>query len=1103
MKKLIAYFIKYHVAVNVVILAFLVFGVVGAFSLKSSFFPLVDSKNVLITVVYPGASPQEIEEGVVLKIEDNLKGLEGVERVTSTSRENGGNINVEIEKGRDIDFMLLEVKNAVDRVPTFPTGMEPLVVSKLRPVRQTISFAVSGEDIPLVTLKQISRQVENDLRAIEGISQITIDGYPDEEIEIAVDENSLLAYDLSFNQVAQAVGRANILVTGGNIKTSSEEYLIRANNRSYYGDELSNVIIRADASGNAVRLKDVAKVRDRFSENPDATYFNGELAVNITITSTNTEDLISSAEKVNEYIEEYNQKHNNVHLTVVADLSTTLTQRTQLLTENAIVGMILVLLFLSLFLNTRLAFWVAFGLPVAFLGMFVVAPYFDVTINVLSLFGMIIVIGILVDDGIVIAENIYQHYEKGKSPVQAALEGTLEVIPPIVSAIITTIIAFSIFLFLDGRIGEFFGQVSVIVILTLAVSLVEALIILPAHLAHSKALSPQEKAPKTALGRLFARLREINKLGDRIMVWSRDHMYSPTLRFALNHKLLTFSIFVATLLLTFGSVGGGIIKTAFFPRIASDRVQVSLNMPYGTNEMVTDSIINMIEEKAEIVNKELTEKYLPGSDKPLFENVIKTLGPGASKADLIINLLPGEERPDAVQSRLVTQRLRELVGPVIGVESLVYGSGGNFGGLPVSVSLLGNNITELKAAKAELKLAMERNSAIKDVADNDPAGIKEIRLELKDNAYLLGLNLREVMNQVRAGFFGSQAQRFQRGQDEIRVWVRYDRPDRSSITDLDEMRIVTPTGGRVPLKEIASYTIERGDVAINHLDGRREIQVTADLKDPDNVTATDIMTEIRTEVMPDILSHYPTVTPSYEGQNREAGKLMRSLRFVGLSALLLIYITIAFTFRSYSQPLLLILLVPFSLIAVAWGHWIHGFPINILSMLGIIALIGIMVNDGLVLIGKFNSNLRSGLNFEDAMYEAGRSRFRAIFLTSITTVAGLAPLMLEKSRQAQFLIPMAISIAYGIAFATVLTLIMLPIFLSFGNSVKVTGKWLRTGNSITKEEVERAIKEQQEGSHGESMSALDTAEDMIDYAHNKIGPAQHAPRQFSGKAMDQ
>ena len=1064
MRKLIAYFIKHSVAVNVLVIAFLIFGGVGAYKLNSSYFPLVDSKNISINVTYPGASPQEVEEGIILKIEDNLKGLNGVDRVTSTSRENSGNINVEIEKGKNIDFMLLEVKNAVDRVPTFPVGMEPLIVSKLEALRPTITFSISGENIPLATLKQIGRQVENDLRGIDGISQIQITGYPEEEIEIAINETTLLAYNLSFAEVSQAVNESSLITTGGTIKTSTEEYLIRANSRSYYANELSNLIVKSDPSGRIIRLKDIAKVQDKFSETPNANYFNGNLSINVTITSTNTEDLITSADKAKEYINDFNQKYDNVEINIIRDLSITLVERTNLLTENAIIGMILVLMFLSLFLNTRLAFWVAFGLPIAFLGMFMLAGYFNVTINVLSLFGMIIVIGILVDDGIVIAENIYQHYEKGKTPEQAAIDGVMEVLPAIVSAILTTILAFAIFLFLDGGIGDFFGEVSVVVILTLVVSLVEALIILPAHLAHSKALRKQNNTPKSGLAgafqKIFSKLRYINKLGDAIMRWLRDTLYSPSLRFALQHKFFTFSIFVVFLILTYGSFGGGIIRGAFFPQIASDQVRISLNMPNGTNEKVTDSIISLIEQRAIEVTDQISEEYF-GSDgeKQLVKNIIKNVGPGSSSASLSINLLEGEERPNEITSRLVTNRIQERVGLIFGVESLVFGSGGNFGGSPVSISFLGNNITELKAVKTALKERLENNVLLKDVTDNDPAGIKEIRIKLNETAYALGLNLRTVMTQVRAGFFGSQAQRFQRGQDEIRVWIRYNRENRSSIKSLDNMRILIPNGDRVPLKEIASYEIARGDVAINHLEGRREIQVSADIKDPKKTSSTDIMDEIENEIMPEILAKYPTVTPSFEGQNREFSKLNDSLKPVGLIVLLLIYIVIAFTFRSYSQPLLLLFLIPLSLPAVAWGHWIHDFPVNILSMLGIIALIGIMVNDGLVLIGKFNNNLREGMAYDNALYEAGRARFRAIFLTSITTVAGLAPLIFEESRQAQFLIPMAISIAYGIGFATVLTLIVLPIFLAFSNSVKTTAKWLWTGNKITKEEVERVTRE--------------------------------------------
>ncbi len=1048
MRKVITYFIKYPVAVNVIIIAFAIFGYLGVKSMKSSFFPLTDSQNIRINLIYPGASPQEMEEGIVLKVEDNLKGIVGIDRITSVSRENSATISIEIIKGKNIDVVVADVKNAVDRVPSFPSGMEPPIIAKVENIRPTISFVVSGDNISLATLKEYAREIENELRGIEGISQVSLSGFPDQEIEIAVRESDLRAYNLTFTEVANAVSKTNLLISGGNIKTEDEDYLIRARNKNYFGNELLNLVVRADASGNIIRLSDIADVSDSWSENPDRIFYNGKKSINITVSNTNSEDLLSSAEKINEYIEKFNQQHEKVQLDVSSDSSIPLKQRTDLLVANAGMGVLLVLFFLALFLNVRLAFWVAAGIPVAFFGMFIFASSLGVTINVLSLFGMIIVIGILVDDGIVIGENIYHHYEKGKTPIQAAIDGTLEVIPPIVSAILTTIIAFSMFFFLDGRIGSFFGEISTVVILTLSVSLIEALIILPAHIAHSKALVRKEKK-RTGVFKLFF---QVNQKAEKALFYVRDNWYVPYLKFFLKNKLLGFAIPIALLIFSIGSIGGGIVRTSFFPSIASDRVSINLKMLQGTNEMITDSIISEIEDAAWIVNDEFTERQ--AGNEPVVQNIIKRIGPGSSNASLSINLLPGESRD--FSSREITNAIREKVGKVYGVESLIFGSGGNFGGSPVAVSLLGNNIDELKAAKEELKVILNENPSLKDIADNDPAGIKEIQIKLKDNAYLLGLNLQSIMGQVRSGFFGLQTQRFQRGQDEIKVWVRYKREDRSSIKNLDDMWILTPSGNRVPFSEIATYEIRRGDVVINHLSSKREIQVTADLKSTD-ISATDILDDIKTRIMPEIMSKYPTVSPSYEGQNRQAEKTVTSAKKVGLIVLVLIYITIAFTFRSYDQPILLLLMIPFSLIGIVWGHYLHGFAINILSWLGIIALIGIMVNDGLVLIGKFNTYLKEGMKFDDALIQAGTSRFRAIVLTSITTIAGLAPLLIEKSRQAQFLKPMALSISYGIGIATVLTLVMLPLMLSVSNNIKVFVKWMLTGKDVTKEEVERAI----------------------------------------------
>jgi multidrug efflux pump subunit AcrB len=1043
MKRIISFFIKFPVSINVLIVAIFLFGIMGLLTMKSSFFPLVPTNTITIQITYPGSSPNEIEEGVVLKIEDNLRGLVGLDRVTSVSTENSAIITIETIKGYDIDAILADVKNAVDRVPNYPADMEPPVVAKNEAVQEAISFTVSGKDLDLRTLKYLARQIEDDFRAMEGISQIKLTGFPDEEIEVAVREKDLRAYNLSFSEIARAVSSTNLLTTGGSIKTETEEYLIRARNKYYTAVDLENIIVQADQDGNLIRLKDVATISDKFSENPDRLFMNGNPAVQVQINSTNNEDLILAANKAVAYIDYYNTNSSNIKLDITRDASIRLKERTQLLMENGGFGIILVLLFLSVFLRPSIAFWVAFGLPISFLGMFIFAHYFGVTINILSLFGMIIVIGILVDDAIVIGENIYHHYEKGKSAIEACIDGTMEVLPAIFSAILTTVLAFSTFFFLEGRTGNFFGEVSTVVVLILLISLIEAVFILPGHLAHSNAL---KKGGKRYL---------INRVGDNIIYFLRDRLYLPVLSFFLEHRFFGYAIPIALLLVTIGGLRGGVLKTTFFPSIASDRVQIDLKMPQGTNELKTLDILDKLEDATKKVN--IAFRDLQTGNKDVVETVIKRLGPGTSTGQLQINLLPGEERD--FPSSDITNAIRDSVGLVHGVEYLTFGSGTHFGGKPISIALIGNNIPELKAAKNELKEEMSIIPTLKDVQDTDPAGIKEIKIKLKESAYALGFNLESVIGQVRGGFFGQQAQRFQRGRDEVRVYVRYDQEGRNSIRDLDEMRLIAPTGERILFSEIADYDIERGDVAINHLDGQREIRVEAELADR-KLSATDILSDIQLSVLPKIKAKYPSVGFSFEGQSREAAKTVSSVRKIALVILFLIYASIAFVFRSYGQPILLLLLVPFSLIGVGWGHYLHGFPINMLSWLGIIALIGIMVNDGLVLISKFNSYIKDGMDYKEALYEAGRSRFRAIFLTSLTTVAGLAPLIFETSRQAQFLIPMAISIAYGIVVATFLTLLLLPLLLYFSNTVKVYLQWLYTGKKPSRLEVERAYKEQ-------------------------------------------
>ncbi len=1041
MKKFLAYFIKYPVAVNIFIVGFLIFGFLGYQKMNSSFFPLANAKTIQISVTYPGASPEEVEEGIIEKIERNLKGVTGIDRVSSVSQENRGTVTIETLSGFDVNLILDEVKNEVDRIPSFPTDIEPPVIETIKPTRPAISFIVTGDGIPLRILKRHAQEIENDLLRIDGISQIALKGFPEEEIEIAISESKLRSYQLTFEDVAKSIADANIIISAGSIRTKDEEFLIRANNKGYYAGKLDDIVVKSSADGSKVYLRNIATLRDAFSESPNRLFYNGKQAVQIDLNNTNTEDLIGSVDSVKNYIEVFNTSHDNIELKAIFNTADAIQDRISLLLENAIIGMVLVLVLLSFFLRPSVAFWVAFGLPISFFGMFILLPQYGVTLNMLSMFGMILVIGILVDDGIVIAENIYSRREQGESPIKAAVNGTLEVLKPILSAIATTILAFSVFFFLDGQVGEFFGDIAIVVTLTLLVSLIEALLILPAHLAHSKDIKNIKKVSK------------FNQYGEKFMDFLRDKVYSPVYKKCLQHKFLSFSVVLFLFIITIGAFTSGLIKLSFFPTTASDQIVATINTPQGTSERITDSIASHVESAIWRVNEALGPNELNG---PHIIGTVKSIGPISSSSSITVNLSPSETR--ATSSVEITDRIRSTVGVIPLLEKLSFNSGANVGGAPISVSLQGKDITRINAAKEMVFAELKQNPDVKDITDSSPKGIKEIKLTLKENATLLGLTYSSLMQQVRSAFFGNEVQRVQRGQDEVKIWVRYEKENRATINDINTIEIQTQNG-RVPLSQVASYTIERGEVAINHLDGIREVTVEADIANP-KVSSAEIMQDMGTRVADMIEAKYPGVTVSAEGQNREAGKIADSAAAVFPAIIFLIYVVIVFTFRSFSQPFILLALIPFTIIGVAWGHYLHGFSMSILSYLGIVGLIGIVVNDGLVFTNKFNSFLKEGLPFDQALYETGRARFRAIFLTSITTIAGLAPLMLERSLQAQFLIPMAIAISYGIAIATLLTLFLLPIFLSFSNTVKVYLRYLTTGKKPTREQVERAIIEQ-------------------------------------------
>jgi len=549
----------------------IVFGLFSYFKLKSSFFPVIPPRNINVQLVYPGSSPEEIEEGVVVKIEEKLKGVSGVERITSSSQENTATINVEVERGYKTSVALEDVKNAVNAINSFPDGLETPIVILRENINETVSFSLNGSGVDRQTLKVEARKVEKELLRFDGISKVDLSGFPDEEIEIALNEEAMRAFELSFDMVSAAVRSANIDVTGGTIKTEDEEVLIRVRNKGYYATELEQIAIKSGSGGQIIRLKDIAKITDKWADNPNKTVINKELGVEVKVSSTDDQNLMDNAAIVRQYIKDYNEKSQHIKATLISDRSVNLNERRDLLVKNGGMGMILVLILLALFLNIRIAFWVAVGIPISFFGMIILAMYYGVTINVISLFGMIIVLGILVDDAIVIAENIYHHYEMGKSAIRAAIDGTLEVITAVLSAVFTTMIAFSFFFMVDGRPGDFFSELSFVVIATLAISLIEALIILPAHVAHSKALHTKAKDKS-----------KLEKATDKIMYFMRDKLYAPVLRAALKYKLVVVVSAIMLLGITGAAFKGGKIRATFFPFIERDNIAIALSMPSGT-----------------------------------------------------------------------------------------------------------------------------------------------------------------------------------------------------------------------------------------------------------------------------------------------------------------------------------------------------------------------------------------------------------------------------------------------------------------------------------------------------------------------------------------
>ena len=920
--------------------------------------------------------------------------------------------------------------------------MEPVSVSKFELPQHAISIAISG-DVSLKELKSVAREWEGVLQEESLISKVELEGFPDEEIEIQVNDHILTKYNLTIEQVANCVKRDNVEVTGGELKTSSENILIRARNKKYKGEEFERIVVKVMPNGNIVRLKDVAVISDGWVDQPAERFVNGKNAILVNVLYTIHEDLKSIVERVVKLKDDFDKKYPLLETRIVKDSSKILVERIDLLVNNGLLGFLMVFALLSMFLHPRLAIWVALAIPIAFGGMFILAGGAGISINVISLFGMIIVIGILVDDGIVIAENIYQHWERGKEPIQAAIDGTLEVLPAVFSAILTTVIAFSLFFVIDGVMGDFFVEMGFVVVATLVISLVEGALILPAHVAHSKALS---KKRQTGFW-----LNIINWF-TKILNGLKNRLYKPILNFSLKQIPFVIVTTIGILVISILMIVFGFIKVSMFPPIFADSFTINLEMASGTNEEITERYIDQIQEVVWSYNDSLVKE-----GQPVVTAVTKGLGRGTNMASLTVMLTRSEER--TLTSSQITTGILNKVGSIPNAEKLTAKSGMPFG-RPISIAIYSSDNDVLDEFKEKLLNGMRDMGTLKNIESSDQKGMLELNIELKDKSYALGLTYGELIDEIRSGFYGYEVQRLQRGLDEVKVWVRYAKENRKSIGDF-ENKTIKLRGREYLIKDLVEINQARGVVKYEHLDGKRMVKIEADLMDPENSSQSELLSYVNKDLLGVLLKQYPQVKKSVEGQAREFAKVGVSVQKRGWIILVFMFVTIVLTFRSFTQAIAVFVTSIFGFSGVVFGHFIHDYQLSMFSFFGMIALVGIMVNDALVLISALNINLKRGMSYEEALKKAAFSRFRPIVLTSVTTIAGLAPLIFEKSMQAQFIIPMAIAIAYGLLVATFLTLVFLPITLYSLNFFKVIAHWLITGEIFknNSEKLESSVKE--------------------------------------------
>ena len=1047
MNGIVEWFARNSVAANLVAAFIVVSGLVAIPSIKQEVFPEFDSDHVIIEVPFPGSTPSEVEEMICARVEQAVQGLSGVKTVHSTSAENIGLIYIELLPQIDSEAFLDKVKARVDAIETFPEEAKKPVISNFIIRKQVINVAVYG-DVGELPLKRAGERVRDELLALPEISQVELINVRPYEVSVELREEDLRLYGLTFDEVALAIRHSSLNLPGGSIKTQGGEILLRSNTQAYSENDFRMLPLRAKNDGSQLRLGEVARITNGFAEVDSSSIFDGKPAALVRVFRVGKQSAIGISSAAKSYVHHaQSSMPAGVFLETWQDDSSYLRGRLDLLYRNGKMGLALVFLILALFLRFRLAIWVTFGIPVSFLGTLWLMPQMDISISLISLFGFIVVLGIVVDDAIVMGENIYTHQQKNGPGIKNTIIGAKEVARPVVFGVLTTIAAFYPLIAIEGNIGKVLRYIPLIVIPTLFFSLIECIVILPAHLKNL----PQSEATEKLRG--WARFQKWFSSGVEQFAL---RVYQPILGFCLRFRYAALCLGISTLLLVLAGYAGGHFRFTFFPPVEGDNVAAWVTFPRGVPVEKTEEAVKRLLDSAGQLQKGIgmdsgnTNVILHSlasvGQQPFRRDAEQAGGNygsshmGSHNGEVHLEVSPSEERN--ISSQEMARRWREIAGEFPGAIEVGFSANIFSAGKPVNIRLTGPNMSILQAASTELKSKLRLIDGVEDISDSFRVGKQEIDLKLNSQGQALGLSQNDLAKQVRQAFFGEEAQRIQRNRDDVKVMVRYPKESRQSVRDLYDLRIRTSGGEEIPVKQVADIEAGVGYASISRVDGRRSVNITADV-DPQKAQASQVIERLRSEELPDLLSKHPGIQYGFDGDRQEQEVALSSMLRSYLIAMVIIYALLAIPFGSYLQPFIVMCAIPFGLIGAVAGHLIMGMDLTILSMFGVVALTGVVVNDSLIMVDYVNRNRNKYENLMEAVRMSGVARFRAILLTSLTTFAGLAPLIFfEKSVQAQFLIPMAISLAFGVIFATAVTLVLVPAGYIILEDVKASWYWL-------------------------------------------------------------